>query len=219
MRTSLLILFISFTLTSLTAQNSTAPMDSISYSFGVLLAKNLKSQGLEQLDAAQLAQGLNDALKGTAKVDFNAAAQLVQTHMEGLAKKQFEGAILEGEKFCKENAQRAGVVTTASGLQYEVLTAGTGPKPSATDRVTVHYTGTLLDGTVFDSSVSRGEPATFGVTQVIQGWVEALQLMPVGSKWKLVIPYNLAYGERGAGGDIGPYATLIFEVELLEIAK
>ena len=104
-----------------------------------------------------------------------------------------------------------------SGLQYEVLKAGEGPKPQPSDKVTVHYHGTLLDGTVFDSSVDRGQPATFGVTQVIQGWVEGLQLMPQGAKWRLFIPYNLAYGERGAGGKIGPYSTLVFDVELLKI--
>jgi len=219
MRTSIFVLFFSFTFTGLMAQNSNAPMDSISYSFGVLLANNLKSQGLEQLDAMQLAKGLNDALQGVASIDINTASQLVQQHMEGLAKKQYEPVIATGKKFLDENCKRHGVVTLPSGLQYEVLQEGTGAKPSASDRVTVHYTGTLLDGTVFDSSVSRGEPATFGVTQVIQGWVEALQLMPVGSKWKLFIPHNLAYGERGAGGDIGPYSTLIFEVELLDIVK
>ncbi|MBQ5925386.1 MAG: FKBP-type peptidyl-prolyl cis-trans isomerase, partial [Paludibacteraceae bacterium] len=122
-------------------------------------------------------------------------------------------------KFLAENAKRANVVTLESGLQYEVITEAIGQKPVASDKVKVHYHGTLIDGTVFDSSVRRGEPATFGVTQVIQGWVEALQLMPVGSKWKLYIPYQLAYGEQGAGQMIAPYSALIFEVELLEIVK
>ena len=124
-----------------------------------------------------------------------------------------------GEAYLADNAKRPGIVTTASGLQYEVLTQGDGPVPAATDQVKVHYTGRLIDGTVFDSSVERGEPATFGVTQVIPGWVEALQLMPVGSKWRLHIPSALAYGPNGAGGVIGPDATLIFDVELLEIVK
>ena len=125
--------------------------------------------------------------------------------------------IAEGRAFLEANGKRAEVQTTASGLQYEVLSAGNGNVPSANDNVKVHYHGTLIDGTVFDSSVRRGEPATFGVTQVISGWVEALQLMPVGSKWKLFIPSNLAYGANGAGQHIGPHTTLIFEVELLAI--
>ena len=122
-----------------------------------------------------------------------------------------------GEKFLAENAKKAGVITTASGLQYEILKEGRGQKPTATDKVKVHYHGTLLDGTVFDSSVKRNTPASFGVNQVIKGWVEALQLMPVGSKWKLYIPQELAYGAHGAGETIRPYSALIFEVELLEI--
>jgi FKBP-type peptidyl-prolyl cis-trans isomerase FklB len=124
-----------------------------------------------------------------------------------------------GDKFLAENGKREGVTTTASGLQYEVVKAGDGPKPVATDKVNVHYHGTLIDGKVFDSSVERGQPITFGVQEVIKGWTEALQLMPVGSKWKIYIPSQLAYGEQGAGGDIGPNEALIFEVELLGIVK
>ena len=124
-----------------------------------------------------------------------------------------------GEKFLAENGKKKGVTTTASGLQYEILKAGDGPKPQATDRVNVHYHGTLLNGKVFDSSVERGQPITFGVQEVIKGWTEALQLMPVGSKWRIFIPSNLAYGEQGAGGDIGPNEALIFDVELLGIVK
>jgi FKBP-type peptidyl-prolyl cis-trans isomerase len=130
---------------------------------------------------------------------------------------KYQANISEGEKFLAENAKKPGVTTTASGLQYEVLKPGAGAKPTPSNQVTVHYVGTLLNGKEFDSSVRRGEPATFGVTQVIQGWVEGLQLMPLGSKYKFYIPANLAYGERGAGGDIPPYATLIFEVELIKI--
>ena len=122
-----------------------------------------------------------------------------------------------GKKFLEENAKKAGVNVTDSGLQYEILTEGNGNKPSATDKVRVHYTGTLPDGTVFDSSVARGAPAEFPVNGVIRGWVEALQMMPVGSKWKLTIPHELAYGERGAGASIPPFSTLVFEVELLDI--
>ena len=124
-----------------------------------------------------------------------------------------------GKKFLDENAKKSGVKTTASGLQYEIMKEGNGPKPLATDTVVVHYHGTTVEGKVFDSSVTRGKPATFPVNQVIPGWTEALQLMPVGSKWKLVIPANLAYGERGAGADIKPNSVLVFEVELLEIKK
>jgi len=193
-------------------------MDSVSYSFGVLIAQNLKSQGLDSLDQAQLAQGIQDVLKGAKlRYDVQQCNNIVQQHMTALESKKYAGNVEEGKKFLAENSKRSGVVTLPSGLQYEVLTAGSGPKPTASDRVTVHYTGTLVDGTVFDSSVDRGEPATFGVTQVIQGWVEGLQLMPLGSKWKFFIPYELGYGERGAGGVIGPYATVIFEVELLKI--
>ena len=156
------------------------------------------------------------------EIDLKEAQELLNkffTKLEEEAKAQFAQVREEGEKFLAENAKRANVVTLPSGLQYEIITETIGQKPVATDKVKVHYHGTLIDGTVFDSSVRRGEPATFGVTQVIQGWVEALQLMPVGSKWKLYIPYNLAYGENGAGQMIAPYSTLIFEVELLEIVK
>ncbi len=199
---------------------TTTKMDSVSYSLGVLVAQNLKQQGLDAVDATSFANGLEAALKGDSlKIDVNTANETVQQYMQAQQSKKFEKNISEGKKFLEENAKRPGVTTLPSGLQYEVLKAGTGPKPTADDQVTVHYTGTLLDGTVFDSSVERGEPATFGVTQVIPGWVEALQLMPVGSKWKLYIPYDLAYGERAAGPTIGPYSTLIFEVELLEINK
>jgi FKBP-type peptidyl-prolyl cis-trans isomerase FklB len=200
-------------------------MDSLSYSLGVLVGQNLKQQGFENIDAATLAKAMQDVLKGdTLKLDVAQCSQIVQTYamgkqaeMQALEAKKYEANISAGKQFLDENGKRSGVTTLPSGLQYEVLTAGTGPQPTANDKVTVHYTGSLLDGTVFDSSVERGEPATFGVTQVIQGWVEALQLMPQGSKWKLYIPYNLAYGERGAGDDIKPYSTLVFEVELLKI--
>ena len=128
-----------------------------------------------------------------------------------------EKTIQEGKDFLMQNADREGVITLESGLQYEILKEGTGQIPKASDKVKVHYHGTLLNGDVFDSSVQRGTPASFGVTQVIKGWVEALQIMPVGSKWKLFIPSDLAYGSRGAGAKIGPYSTLIFEVELLDI--
>lgn len=208
------------TTTTQVKSQTTTKMDSLSYSLGVLVAQNLKQQGLDAIDATSFANGLEAALKGDSlKIDVNTANETVQQHMQAQQSKKFEKNISEGKKFLEENAKRPGVTTLPSGLQYEVLKAGTGPKPTANDQVTVHYAGTLLDGTPFDSSIERGEPATFGVTQVIPGWVEALQLMPVGSKWKLYIPYDLAYGERAAGPTIGPYSTLVFEVELLEINK
>jgi FKBP-type peptidyl-prolyl cis-trans isomerase len=147
------------------------------------------------------------------------ADQVIRRFFEAAGEKEGQLNLETGNAFLEENKSREGVNTTASGLQYEVISEGDGPKPSADDRVRVHYHGTLIDGTVFDSSVERGEPAVFGVGQVIPGWTEALQLMPVGSKWKIYVPSNLAYGERGAGADIGPNTTLIFEVELLEIVE
>lgn len=193
-------------------------MDSISYSLGILVAQNLKSQGFNQLDANSLAKGLSEGLKpGIPTTEVEQANAIVQTYVMK-QKEQAGGANLEtGRKFLAENGQRPGVVTLPSGLQYEVLKAGTGATPKATDKVTVHYHGTLLDGTVFDSSVERNKPATFPVNGVIKGWTEALQLMKVGDKWKLFIPTELAYGSRGAGSDIGPNAALIFEVELLGV--
>ena len=148
---------------------------------------------------------------------LKAANQLVRDHIGKKKEAAKQKNKLEGEAFLKQNAERKEVITLESGLQYEVLTEGTGQVPSADDKVSVHYHGTLIDGTVFDSSVQRGQPTSFPVTGVIKGWVEALQLMPVGSKWKLFIPSDLAYGERGAGGQIGPNAALVFEVELLGI--
>lgn len=205
-------------LTSVSAQNTTTKMDSVSYSLGVLMAQSLKQQGFDKIDAASLAKGLEDVIKGNAlPMSVEQCNEVVSDYVQKQQAKKYDTAIATGKKFLEENAKRPGVVTLPSGLQYEVLKAGSGATPTAKDKVTVHYHGTLINGTVFDSSVERGEPATFGVTQVIQGWVEALQLMNVGAKWKLFIPYNLAYGERGAGGTITPYSTLVFEVELLKI--
>ena len=201
-----------------TAQNEIEKMDSVSYSLGVLMAQSLKDQGVSGLDWNQLAKGLGDVLDGNdLQIPVENANGIIQGYFQGLQSKKFESVIKAGEQFLAENGKRPEVTTTESGLQYEILKAGDGPIPVDTNRVTVHYTGKLLDGTVFDSSVERGEPTTFGVTQVIQGWVEGLQLMPKGSKWRLYIPYNLAYGERGAGPKIGPYSTLVFDIELLEI--
>jgi FKBP-type peptidyl-prolyl cis-trans isomerase FklB len=201
-----------------TAQNNVkmTKQDSISYSLGVLFAQNFKSQAVE-LNAAVMAQGFDAALKGKEHINANMANQIFSQYMQALGSKGSEKAIAEGQKFLDENKKRPNIITTQSGLQYEIMNAGFGPKPLATDKVTTHYHGTLLDGKVFDSSVQRGEPIEFPVNGVIKGWQEALQLMPKGSKWRLYVPYNLAYGEQGAGGAIGPYSTLIFEVELLKI--
>jgi FKBP-type peptidyl-prolyl cis-trans isomerase FklB len=200
------------------AQNEPTTMDSTSYSLGVLMAQSLKDQGVSGLNWEQLTQGIADVLEDRElKISVMDANTRMQEYFKGLQAKRFESIIQAGEQFLAENGQRAEVTTLESGLQYEILQEGDGPIPADTNRVTVHYTGKLLDGTVFDSSVERGQPATFGVTQVIKGWVEALQLMPKGSKWRLFIPYDLAYGERGAGQKIPPYSMLIFDVELLEI--
>ena len=215
---SLLLLIALWGFGTAQAQKLETQMDSLSYSVGILVAQNLKSQGIDALDANSLAQGLTDALKGgETAIDFNQANAIVQGYMMEKKQEASKGNIEAGKKFLEENAKRDGVVTLPSGLQYEVLQKGEGPMPKATDKVTVHYHGTLIDGKVFDSSVERGQPATFPVNGVIPGWVEALQLMNVGAKWKLFIPSELAYGERGAGADIGPFSTLIFEVELLGI--
>jgi len=193
-------------------------MDSLSYSLGVLLAENLKQQGFDKLDEASLTMAIKDVMSGKeTQISVQEANGFVQQYMQKKQEAKFADAKQAGEAFLKENAKREEVTVLPSGLQYEVLEPGSGEKPSADSKVKVHYHGTLIDGTVFDSSVERGEPATFGVNQVISGWTEALQLMPEGAKWKLYIPSDLAYGARGAGQKIGPYSTLIFEVELLEI--
>ena len=193
-------------------------MDSLSYSLGVSVANNLKSSGFETIESSAISAAFNDVFsENDVKISEEDANALIQDYFMELSQKKSQEATNKGQVFLDENAAKEGVVTTASGLQYQVLTEGQGAKPAASDEVTVHYHGTLIDGTVFDSSVDRGQPATFPVGGVIQGWVEALQLMNVGSKYKLFIPSNLAYGERGAGGSIGPNETLIFEVELLSI--
>ena len=193
-------------------------IDSVSYSLGISVANNLKSSGFESIETQAVASAFSDVFEGNeVKINEEDANILIQEYFVELSQKKSQEAISAGQAFLDENAKKEGVTTTASGLQYEVLTNGTGATPVETDQVTVHYHGTLVDGTVFDSSVERGQPATFPVNGVIPGWVEALQLMNVGSKYKLYIPSDLAYGERGAGGLIGPNETLIFEVELLSI--
>ena len=197
----------------------------MSYSLGVNVASGIKNQGVESVDTKAIAKSFKDVFEGNdLEVSEQESLQFLQTYFRELqAKKQKADAekskVLqeEGIAYLAENAKKEGVTTTESGLQYEVLAKGEGDNPTAQDRVTVHYTGTLIDGTVFDSSVERGEPATFGVSQVIPGWTEALQLMSLGDKLRLVIPSELAYGPRGSGQKIGPNSTLIFEVELLKI--
>lgn len=201
-------------------------LENLSYALGLSMGNNFKSSGIEELNIKEFAEGVAAVFEGTQpKMSYDDAKNVIREFFTALEQKQNEAAAkmgevnkAAGEAFLAENAKRAEVKTTESGLQYEVINEGTGEKPAASDTVVVHYTGTLIDGTVFDSSVERGTPATFGVTQVIPGWVEALQLMQVGAKWRLYIPSDLAYGPRGAGGAIGPNATLIFDVELLQIA-
>ncbi|MDR3652835.1 MAG: FKBP-type peptidyl-prolyl cis-trans isomerase [Paludibacter sp.] len=193
-------------------------MEKVSYALGLSLGNNLLSSGVAALDYAQLAKGIQDVMEQKQPdMSYQEAQTVINNFFQSLQAKAGEQAQSEGIAFLEENGKRAGVVTLASGLQYEIITKGAGETPKASDTVKVHYHGTLIDGNVFDSSVSRGEPATFGVTQVISGWVEALQLMPVGSKWKLFIPSELAYGAQGAGQAIAPHSTLVFEVELLDI--
>jgi len=202
--------------------------EKFSYALGMDIGKqvagNLKKQSME-VDWNLVSQGLKDATSGgktrltedEAKAVLNEVQNEVHKEQQEKAQKAAATNKTEGEAFLAANKAKEGVVTLPSGLQYKVLTAGTGPKPTAGDQVVCNYRGTLINGTEFDSSYKRGQPATFGVGQVIKGWTEALQLMPVGSKWQLFIPSSLAYGERGAGAEIGPNATLIFEVELLSI--
>ena len=202
-------------------------LDRISYALGLSMGNNFKASGITELNVQDFADGVAAVFYGSQpKMTYDEAKAEIQAYFTEMQKKQ-EAAAAEmsavnekaGKEFIEENGKRAEVHITPSGLQYEVLTEGNGPKPTAQDRVEVHYTGKLIDGTVFDSSVERGAPATFGVTQVIPGWVEALQMMPEGSKWRLFIPSQLAYGPQGAGGVIGPNSTLIFDVELLKVVK
>ena len=191
--------------------------DSLSYALGVTYGENMKTKGAENIDGKSIGQGFEDALKGESKISSEEANKMVRAYINKQQAKVTEMMKAEGEAFLAENKKRAEVITTESGLQYEILTKGTGAIPEKSDKVVAHYEGKLLDGTKFDSSFDRGEPATFPVGGLIPGWVEALQLMPTGSKWRLYIPQDLAYGPRGAGGAIPPYAALIFDLELIEI--
>ena len=199
--------------------------DSAAYAIGIDIGNNIKKNlptapGGKDLDQKIILAAFTSALKGdSSQIPALKITTVTQSYFMKAQQVESGKAGEAGKKFLADNAKRAEVKTTASGLQYEIIKAGTGPKPLATDTVIVHYHGTTIEGKVFDSSVDRKEPAKFPVNQVIPGWTEALQLMPVGSKWRLVIPSALAYGERGAGADIKPNAVLVFEVELLEIKK
>lgn len=205
--------------------NNEKQFDRISYALGLSMGNNFRASGIEKISVQDFADGVAAVFDGLApKMSYDEAKAEIQKYFQAMEEKQREAAAKmgevnakAGEAFLAENGKRVEVKTTPSGLQYEVLTEGDGPMPTAEDQVEVHYTGKLIDGTVFDSSVDRGQPATFGVTQVIPGWVEALQLMKAGSKWRLFIPSQLAYGPNGAGGVIGPNQTLIFDVELLKV--
>lgn len=193
-------------------------MDKISYALGLSIGNNFLTSGIKEVNMDDFVQGMQDVLnQAQPAMSYDEAKQVINDYFTKLQSERMELNKKAGEEFLAINKNREGVVTLPSGLQYEILKKGEGKTPVATNQVKCHYHGTLIDGTVFDSSVQRGTPATFGVNQVIPGWVEALQLMPVGSKWKLFIPSNLAYGESGAGQAIEPNSTLIFEVEVLDI--
>lgn len=206
--------------------NENKSLDRISYALGLSMGNNFRASGITEINVQDFADGVAAVFYGsTPKMSYDEAKAEIQAYFTEMEKKQRAAAeelgkanAAAGEAFLADNGKRVEVRTTPSGLQYEVLTEGDGPRPEANDQVEVHYTGKLIDGTVFDSSVDRGMPATFGVTQVIPGWVEALQLMKAGSKGRLFIPSNLAYGPNGApGSPIGPNATLVFDVELLKV--
>ena len=193
-------------------------MEKVSYSLGVNMASSVKSQGLDSIDINSVSKAFTDVFEGNElDISEEESMTILQEFFGKLQAEKSAKANEEGAAFLAENGAKEGVTTTESGLQYEIIVSGNGEKPTTSDQVTVHYHGMLTDGTVFDSSVDRGQPATFGVTQVIKGWTEALQLMSVGDKWKLTIPSNLAYGDQGAGGDIPGGATVKFTVECLAI--
>ena len=195
-------------------------MDKFSYAIGLGIGQNLLSMGAQGINVEDFAQAISDVFnrKETA-ISHNEARDIVNQYFAELEAKMNAENIEKGKAFLAENAKREGVVTLPSGLQYEIIKEGNGIKPNANDQVKCHYEGTLIDGTLFDSSIKRGQPTVFGVSQVIKGWVEALQLMPEGSKWKLYIPSELGYGSQQAGEMIPPYSTLIFEVELIKVIK
>jgi FKBP-type peptidyl-prolyl cis-trans isomerase FklB len=194
-------------------------MDKVSYSLGVNLAESLKQQGFSINSYDDFVQAVQDVYNGEVKLQPQEIGEVLNNEFARVQQEVHEKRKAESEAFLAENAKREGVNVLPSGLQYEILKEGHGPKPTASDTVTTHYHGTLPDGKVFDSSVERGQPASFPVSGVIKGWVEALQLMPTGSKWRLYVPADLAYGAQGAGKDIGPHQALVFDVELLDIKR
>jgi len=198
----------------MSAQNT----DSLSYSLGVIIAQNVKQQGIEGINADRMAKAIDDVLGDKSlEISIEQSNEIFGQYAQQMKMKKHEGNKKAGEDFLAMNKSKAGVKVTASGLQYEVVKPGTGPNPALTDKVKVHYHGTNISGEVFDSSVDRGEPISFPLTGVIKGWQEGVQLMPVGAKYRFYIPYDLAYGERGSGGKIAPFSALIFDVELLGI--
>lgn len=193
-------------------------MDKISYALGIGIGQQLKSMHIENFSVEDFCNSITEVLNDKpTQLSAREAQQMLNEYFENKAKEEAQAHIAEGAAFLKENGEREGVVTTKSGLQYEVLTEGTGKSPKATDKVRCHYEGRLIDGEVFDSSYQRGEPADFGLNQVIPGWTEGVQLMKEGAKYRFYIPYLLGYGERGAGAAIPPYSTLIFDVELIKV--
>ncbi len=214
-KTLIILSFIVFSSALIHAQNNS--MDTLSYSIGVVLAQNVKQQGLQNVDMDVVAQALKDFSQGKETVSVKDAEAIFGAELQKIEMAKTEMAKADGEAFLADNSTKEGVVTLPSGLQYKIVKPGNGPKPSLSDKVKVHYHGTMIDGQVFDSSVERGEPISFPLNGVIQGWQEGLQQMPVGSKYLLYIPQDLAYGARGAGQIIKPYSALVFEVELLGI--
>lgn len=192
-------------------------MDKVSYALGMSIGHQLQQMNATELNVDDFAQAVKDVFAGKASLGDAEAQQAIETFFAQKQEEQAASAKASGADFLAQNGQKEGVVTTASGLQYQVLREGTGKSPKATDQVECHYEGTLIDGQVFDSSYKRGETATFGLNQVIAGWTEGLQLMQEGAKYRFFIPYQLGYGERGAGQSIPPYATLIFDVELIAV--
>jgi FKBP-type peptidyl-prolyl cis-trans isomerase FklB len=229
MKKSVLALFILITMSiNLNAQDQGAaatskfnsPVDSMSYSFGILIGNNMLVQGVKEINMDLFLEGFNAGYKnGTPGISIDAANKCVQDYFNKQVSEEANMNLEKSNAFLAENAKKEGVVTTASGLQYQIVTPGKGEFPKSTDQVKVHYTGKFIDGKIFDSSIERNEPVVFGVDQVIPGWTEALQLMQPGARWMLYIPPTLGYGEQGAGGVIGPNQALIFEVELIEIVK
>lgn len=193
-------------------------MEKISYALGLGIGQQLKSMNIENFDIKEFSRSIDDVMAGR-DTDMTAreAQVMLSEYFQKKEKEQAEENIAKGKAYLEENGKREGVITTKSGLQYEVLTEGTGKSPKATDKVRCHYEGRLTDGSVFDSSYQRGEPADFGLNQVIAGWTEGVQLMKEGAKYRFHIPYLLGYGERGAGASIPPYATLVFDVELIKV--